>query len=118
MTEHDESVSPEVRIRPNGPYVVTGPVPVRRVRPVTSEHGEPMTWQTTERLPSGRTAALCRCGGSANKPWCDGTHASKGFDGTETAPVSSYAERATTYEGTNVVVRDDRSICAHAGFCG
>ena len=118
MTDHEGEVRPEVRVRPNGPYVVTGSLPLRRVRPVTSELGEPMTWQTTERLPGQPTAVLCRCGGSASKPWCDGTHASRGFDGTEAAPTSTYDERATTYEGTNVVVRDDRSICTHAGFCG
>jgi CDGSH-type Zn-finger protein len=64
------------------------------------------------------TFALCRCGGSANKPFCDGTHTRNGFDGTETAPTDSYDERATTYEATGVVVRDDRAICEHAGFCG
>jgi CDGSH-type Zn-finger protein/uncharacterized Fe-S cluster protein YjdI len=42
----------------------------------------------------------------------------KDFDGTETAPTSTYDERAKSYQGTGVVVRDDRSVCEHAGFCG
>lgn len=111
---------PEVRIRvqANGPYVVSGGAPVVRRCSVLSEHGEPMTWQTTDRLETRSTVALCRCGGSANKPFCDGTHARNGFDGTETAASSTYDERATTYEGTGVVVRDDRSVCEHASFCG
>jgi CDGSH-type Zn-finger protein len=29
----------------------------------------------------GEKVALCRCGGSANKPFCDGTHAKNGFSG-------------------------------------
>jgi CDGSH-type Zn-finger protein len=77
-----------------------------------------MTWQTTARLDARSTVVLCRCGGSSNKPFCDGTHARSGFDGTETASTETYDERATIYEGNRVVVRDDRSICEHAGFCG
>jgi CDGSH-type Zn-finger protein len=107
-----------IEVQPNGPYIVSGGVPLVRRRIVTSEHGESMTWQTTSRVEGGETVALCRCGGSANKPFCDGSHTRNGFDGTETAPTSSYDERSTTYPGTQVVVRDDRSICEHAGFCG
>jgi len=32
-------------------------------------------------LFEGERAALCRCGGSANKPFCDGTHKTNGFSG-------------------------------------
>jgi CDGSH-type Zn-finger protein len=108
----------EIKVQPDGPYIVSGGVPLVRRRIVTSEHGESMTWQSTTRLEGRATVALCRCGGSANKPFCDGTHTRNGFDGTETAATSRYDERSKTYEGTNVVVRDDRSICEHAGFCG
>jgi CDGSH-type Zn-finger protein len=108
----------QVRVTPDGPYVVTGGLPVGRRRPGTSEHGEPLAWESGEQLPVSGTYALCRCGQSGNKPFCDGTHARVGFDGTETADTSGYDSRATTYPGTGVTVRDDRSICQHAGFCG
>jgi CDGSH-type Zn-finger protein len=97
---------------------VYGRVPVTRRRPIISEDQEPLTWQTTDRLRSGEQIALCRCGGSSHKPYCDGTHQTNGFDGTESAAADSYDERARTYQGTGVTVRDDRSICEHAGFCG
>jgi CDGSH-type Zn-finger protein len=102
----------------SGPYLVSGDVPLRRKRAVVSEHGEPLTWQTTEVVEASETYALCRCGGSSNKPFCDGTHNRNGFDGTESAPTDIYQERAKRYEGTGIAVADDRGICEHAGFCG
>jgi CDGSH-type Zn-finger protein len=107
-----------IKIQPNGPYLVSGGVPVTRRSVVRSEHGEPTGWRTTAELGASPVVALCRCGGSSNKPFCDGTHARKNFDGSETAPTSTYDERAETYRGAGVVVRDDRSVCEHAGFCG
>jgi CDGSH-type Zn-finger protein len=61
---------PDVTITPStdGPYVVSGPVVLADVDGRPIPHPDPMV--------------LCRCGGSANKPFCDGTHASNDFDGT------------------------------------
>ena len=107
-----------IRIRKNGPYLVVGGVPLKRKSPVVSEHGEPLTWRTETLEGDRSTYALCRCGHSEMKPFCDGTHASIGFDGTETAGTDSYGERAASLGGTGIEVFDDRSICVHAGFCG
>ena len=108
----------QITVRPNGPYLVAGGVPVSRRHVVASELDEPLEWQTGERFESKPMVALCRCGGSASKPFCDGTHARIGFDGTEHAPTTTYDERAKSYDrGTKIVVRDDRAICEHAGFC-
>jgi len=108
----------KIRVRRNGPYLVTGEVPLKSKRPVVSEHGEPLTWRT-EDVEQGRSSyALCRCGSSSMKPFCDGTHVDIDFDGTETASTDSYDERRTAYPGTGVEVYDDRGICVHAGFCG
>ncbi len=108
-----------IRILPDGPYVVEGGVPLAWKVPVHTEHGEPIAWQGGPALqPPGTIYPLCRCGGSANKPFCDGTHNRNGFDGTETADAGPRPERVKTYEGTGIVVQDDRSICEHAGFCG
>jgi CDGSH-type Zn-finger protein len=53
---------------PNGPYIVSGPVTLTDVDGRVIEHPDPM--------------AMCRCGHSSNKPFCDGTHATIDFDGT------------------------------------
>ncbi len=116
--EEVTSMEAKITVKDTGPYVVTGGVPLRSKRPVMSEHGEPLTWHNDEVSDDGAAYALCRCGGSANKPYCDGTHANNGFDGTETAPTGPMAERATAYPGTGIEVQDDRPTCVHAGFCG
>lgn len=109
----------QVRSMPNGPFVVEAEVPLRRKGIVASEHGESLTWETGEVLETDGVYALCRCGGSGSKPFCDGTHSRNDFDGTDAeSSASTYRERATDLGGTKITVSDDRSICTHAGFCG
>jgi uncharacterized Fe-S cluster protein YjdI len=67
-TPHAKRQQPlEVCASPDGPLLVSG-----GVRIVDAEGGL---------LYEGERAALCRCGGSANKPFCDGTHKTNGFLG-------------------------------------
>jgi CDGSH-type Zn-finger protein len=107
---------PSITTTPNGPYLVSGARLVVKV-PVHTEQGEPIAWATGPTIPTNERYALCRCGHSARKPFCDGTHARIEFEADE-SDAGSYAERSKAYEGTGVVVRDDRSICVHSGFCG
>ncbi len=119
-------VGVEVHITEDGPIRVRGGVRLVRKAQIETEHGEPVAWATSEPTPTRDTYLLCRCGGSAAKPFCDGSHDRAGFDGSgpvgagagEDGAPASYAERSRAYEGTGIVVRDDRSICVHAGFCG
>jgi CDGSH-type Zn-finger protein len=66
-------------------------------------------------LPEERHHA--RHDSSASKPFCDGTHARFGFDGTETADPSPSATHRRTLEGEGFVVRRDGPLCMHAAFC-
>ncbi|MGD9855616.1 MAG: CDGSH iron-sulfur domain-containing protein [Planctomycetaceae bacterium] len=62
-----------IQMRENGPFLVTGPVKV-------------MDHQGHEFNLGGKaTIALCRCGHSKNRPFCDGTHKECGFVAGETA---------------------------------
>jgi CDGSH-type Zn-finger protein len=109
--------APSINVIPNGPLIVQGDVALYRRHAVHSEHGEPLAWVTTERLDTRERTVLCRCGLSATKPYCDATHRSSGFAADDVA-AGTYAERSKELGGTGITVRDDRSICVHAGFCG
>ena len=60
---------PTVRVSKNGPYTIQGDVELVGV------DGEPWT-----DLPPGKPLALCRCGRSQAKPFCDGSHSKADFD--------------------------------------
>jgi CDGSH-type Zn-finger protein len=68
----------EIKVRENGPYKVTGPI-----RLIDAEGNE------FELPDDGEPVALCRCGGSTTKPFCDGTHSKVGFDAAERAVAES-----------------------------
>jgi CDGSH-type Zn-finger protein/nitrite reductase/ring-hydroxylating ferredoxin subunit len=84
---------------------------------VLSDLGEPLTWASAEPLPHESPVFLCRCGQSNNKPFCDGSHMTADFDGTETASTETFEERRKTYEGSGLTVHRVGRICEHASFC-
>jgi CDGSH-type Zn-finger protein len=62
-----------ITVRPNGPFRVEGPI-----RLVDANGKE---WD----LAGKPAVSLCRCGGSTNKPFCDGAHSKIGFQAAEAA---------------------------------
>ena len=85
----------------NGPYLLTN------VESLSTWLGEPI--EVRPRM------ALCRCGASSIKPFCDGSHARISFkDAKDPARV---ADRLDRYAGLQVTVLDNRGTCAHSGFC-
>jgi len=85
---------PRIKVSKDGPYLVSGSPPLSKEIIVCDQDNEPLEWKEGANTPAKRTYALCRCGGSANKPFCDGTHNKNGFDGTETADRKKYSEQA------------------------
>lgn len=108
----------KIVVRKDGPYLVRGHVPLVRKIQVVSEYGEPLAWRKCDSLDVGEAYALCRCGQSREKPFCDGTHRAIHFDGTEAADTAVTADRQRVYAGgTHITVKYDKSLCMRAGFC-
>ncbi len=119
---HHQPETLTITLAPNGPYLVNGGVPLTERYTAESIHGESLAWDpvgTSEfEAAAAEKYALCRCGQSANKPYCDGTHSKVGFDGTVTADPGPSTARRETYVGEGIVMTDEPRLCAHAGFCG
>lgn len=103
-----------IKITENGPYIVTGNVPLSEK--VITPKGAGYTLEPGRTLPQAETYALCRCGKSKNPPFCDGSHVACDFDGQETASQEPYAARAGIMEGPGIDLMDD-GRCAFARFC-
>jgi len=95
------SPPPTLECKPNGPYLVKNLEDLRNAR--------------GERIPTEPVFALCRCGGSARKPFCDGTHRTNGFSDAKLADGST--DRRDSYPAKRITIHDNRSLCAHAGHC-
>ena len=107
----------KITIVKDGPYQVSGGVPLKRATIGADEKGESRDWLMGETVEARGVYELCRCGHSANKPFCDNTHEAIGFNGTETASRATYAEQAGVMEGPAVVLADAEPLCAFARFC-
>lgn len=107
----------KVTVTKDGPYLVEGRVSLTHQHIVTNAEGESLEWREGYKLPIVEKYALCRCGGSGTKPFCDGTHKRNGFDGTETASREPYEAQAQRIEGPTMSLDDAESLCAFARFC-
>ena len=71
----------EIKVRQNGPYLVTG------------DDVTLVDWNGDPYPTARRPFALCRCGLSKNRPFCDGAHNAAGFEAAEAAPKTDPAGR-------------------------
>lgn len=113
----DTTTMRTINVVKNGPYIVKGSTPLAIQTITPNAQGGSWEWTEGTSFGGAEQYALCRCGQSANKPFCDGTHSRVDFDGTETASHESYNNRAQTFEGQSMVLKDDQPLCAFARFC-
>lgn len=98
---------PKIACLANGPYYLLNDGTPRVIANIQKADGAPCLT-----VPG---VALCRCGASNNKPFCDGSHGQIGFsDNNDSAKV---ADVRRDYKGKQVTIHDNRAICSHAGIC-
>ncbi len=107
----------KVVIAKNGPYLVSGNLPLSKEISTLGEEGQPETWVKGKEYPKQKNYALCRCGHSQNKPYCDGTHTKINFDGRETADRKPYLNQADKLTGPDLDLTDAPVFCSGARFC-
>ena len=90
-----------IQVATNGPYLATN------ATEITTHLGEP--------LALAPQLALCRCGRSQDKPFCDGAHGRTEFTGEKAA--GRVPDQRDAYDGLQATIFDNRGICAHSGFC-
>ena len=85
-----------------------GPLVVRNMESLTEGNGNIFSVKT-------KSVALCRCGESKHKPFCDGTHGKIGW--TDGKQKDRQPRKKDSYQGEKITIHDNRGICAHVGFC-
>lgn len=91
---------PSITSNQDGPYIVKG------LKNFANQKGS---------VDAKETMALCRCGASENKPFCDGAHAKIGF--TSDKIEGRTKDSRDSYKGQRITIHDNRGVCAHAGIC-
>src|SRR6185503_5107626 len=103
-----QAEKPKLMPVPNGPlYLINSQTP-QKVENLQNSAGEPISKVVG--------VALCRCGGSKNKPFCVGTHGPLGFSSENKNPPQS-VDRRKDYLGKKITVHDNRRICSHSAEC-
>ena len=111
VQEHQLKEKPKILLLPNGPYYLLNDMESKVVENLQNSEGQP--------LSTLRGVALCRCGASKNKPFCDGTHGTIGFSSENKTQGNSpiVNDKRKNYVGEEITIHDNRKICSHAAEC-
>jgi len=107
-------MEPKILPLTNGPYYLINDMEPKIVENLQNFKGDPLS--TTVGI------ALCRCGASKNKPFCDGTHSIIGFSSIKKTPSENDTNKGIKdirrdYVGKEITIHDNRGICSHAAEC-
>ena len=120
--ENQMKEKPKILPLPNGPYYLLNDMEPKVVENLQNSKGKP--------LSTVLGVALCRCGASNNKPFCDGTHGTIGFssenkitaaanynNNNDSSNKHMIKDKRKDYVGKAITIHDNRRICSHAAEC-
>jgi CDGSH-type Zn-finger protein len=107
----------KIVVSENGPYLVSGGIPIAVQEITPNKEGFSWEWKQGRSFDSEDDYALCRCGHSKTKPFCDKSHSRIGFNGNETATHATFKEQAEVFDGPTLRLSDAENLCAFARFC-
>ena len=98
-----------------GPFLVYGRPPMKQQFIVQNDEGTSWSYRDgVEYELKDEPTALCRCGASANKPFCDGAHLNVNWDPTLTADNIPLLNEADVLDGPTLELTDNEKYCAFA----
>lgn len=107
-----------IKIAADGPYLVYGNPPIDQEIIIPDKTGASWVYRKGISFDSSAIpVALCRCGNSRNKPFCDNSHAHTEWDPEETSSKRPLLEEAEEFEGPALILADNEKYCAFARFC-
>lgn len=108
----------QVKIVEEGPYLVLGAPPLKQWFIIPDAEGVSWSYQGGDSYQlAGEHVALCRCGYSHKKPYCDGSHATADWDPALTASDEPLLDEAEFFAGPRLTLSDNRRYCVFARFC-
>lgn len=106
-----------IEVSENGPYIVRGAPPLHCETIVPNAEAQSWEYREGRAFQVKDGTALCRCGHSNRKPFCDGSHTKVAVDLAETASFEPMLRGAEEIDGPNYALTDNEAFCAFARFC-